>query len=70
MVVSSIYSININSEIATKIDFSKFYRKEFKIILDVFTTTVNNHLQRMITLLKPFHETFRILADKKNFIKT
>jgi len=34
--------------------------------LDDFTLTVNKHLQSMVTLLRPFQETFRIPTDRKN----
>lgn len=61
--------IDENPETAAEIDFYQFYRKEFKILLDVFTSTVNNHLQSMVTLLRPFQETFRIPADRKNCTK-
>lgn len=58
--------IDENPETAVVIDFSQFYRKEFKTLLDVFTSTVNKHLQSMVTLLRPFQETFRIPAVRKN----
>lgn len=55
----SVYSIIIvNGETATNIDFSKIYRKEFKILLDVFTSAVDNRLQRMVTSLRLFQDTF------------
>ncbi|KAF0713706.1 52 kDa repressor of the inhibitor of the protein kinase-like, partial [Aphis craccivora] len=58
--------IDENPETAAVIEFSQFYRKEFKILLDIFTSTVNKHLQSMVILLRPFQETFRIPADRKN----
>jgi len=42
--------IDKNPETSAEINFFQFYRKEFKILLDVFTLTVNNHLQSMVTL--------------------
>lgn len=71
MVVGSTYGIIIiNSETVAKINFSQFYRKKFfKIFLDVFMPTVNNRLQRAVTLLRPFQETFRIPNIKKNRTK-
>lgn len=58
--------IDENPKTAAVIDFSQFYRKEFKILLDDFTSTVNQHLQSVVTLLRPFQETSRIPADRKN----
>lgn len=58
----------INPGTVAEINFSQFYRKGFNFFLDVFTSTINNHLQIQVTLLN-FQEIFRIPADKKTRTK-
>lgn len=56
VIVNNIYGVYfINPDTAAKMYFHQFYRKEFKILLDVFTSyTVNSRLQRMVTSLRTF----------------
>lgn len=58
--------IDENPESATIFDFETFYRKEFKIVLQVFTSCIQEKLQESLSTFKPIQEMFRIPLDRNN----
>lgn len=55
----------------SRLIFLKFYRKEFKILFDIFTSTVNNHFQKIVILLDIYkeHENYEVILKKSSTLR-
>lgn len=55
-----------NPSTATNFDFLTFYRKEFKIVFEVFTHRIEDSLHDTLSIFEPIQTIFEIPMDKKN----
>ncbi|GBN58941.1 hypothetical protein AVEN_160427-1 [Araneus ventricosus] len=55
-----------NPEITCNVDLMTYYRKEFKAVLDVFASCVNDDLKNTLSVLEPYQKIFTLPANRND----
>lgn len=53
-------------ETTAQIDFSTYYRKEFRLVLDNFIESLRDNLENTLSEFRPLEEIFKMPLDRQN----